>query len=82
MPSPVKIKDTQVSYKSVLSAVKKLSAEEKQLLRLQLTAPDALKAMKAFEKELRKKRPFIKKSDAEIVKITTSIRKKRYAKAV
>jgi hypothetical protein len=66
-------------YKNILSAVKKLTPEEKQLLQLQLFAKDALSEMKSFEIELKKKKPAIKKNDAEIVALTTSIREKNYA---
>jgi hypothetical protein len=66
-------------FKSVLSAVKKLSAEEKQLLRLQLFSADALGEMKAFELQFGKKRKRLKQTDEEIVKLTTSIRHKKYA---
>ncbi len=69
------------SFKDILSAAKKLSAEEKQLLRMQLFAADALSEMKAFESELKKRKKQVKKTDEEIVKITTSIREKNYANA-
>ena len=65
-------------FKNVLSAVKKLSAEEKQLLRLQLFSADALVEMKAFELQFGKKSKRLKKTDDEIVKLTTSIRRKKY----
>jgi hypothetical protein len=76
---PVAVKKEIFSFKTVLSAVKKLSAEEKQLLRLQLFATDALSEMKAFEIQLKKKKSLVKKTDSEIVSLTTSIRKKKYA---
>jgi len=69
------------SFKNILSAAKKLSAEEKQLLRLQLFAADALSEMKAFELQLKKKKKPLKKSDEGIVNLTTSIRRKKYANA-
>jgi hypothetical protein len=69
------------AFKNILSAAKKLSAEEKQLLRLQLFAADALSEMKAFELRLKKKKKPLKKSDEEIVSITTSIRRKKHANA-
>ncbi len=78
MPATKTISQTP-SYKIVLNAVKKLSLEEKQLLRLQLFTQDALNEMKSFELELKKKKTSIKKTDAEIVALTTSIRKKNYA---
>jgi len=77
MPAPKIAKPS--SYKNILTAVKKLSPEEKQLLRLQLFAKDALGEMKSFELELKKKKSLAKKTDAEIVALTTSIRRKNYA---
>jgi hypothetical protein len=68
-------------FKTILSAAKKLSAEEKQLLRMQLFAADALSEMKAFELRLKKKRKPVKKTDEEIVSIITSIRRKKHANA-
>jgi len=76
-----KTKSQDTSFKNVLSAVKKLSAEEKQLLRLQLFSADALSEMKAFEARLKKKKKPVKKTDDEIVSLTTTIRRKRYANA-
>ncbi len=70
---------TTKSYKNILTAAKKLSAEEKQLLRLQLFSADALSEMKSFELALKKKKATVKKTDAEIVALTTSIREKNYA---
>jgi hypothetical protein len=67
------------SLKTVLSAARKLTAEEKQLLRLQLFSSDALNELKEFESRLKKKKAAIKKSDDEIVALTSSIRQKRYA---
>lgn len=79
--STTKIKTQTPPFKSLLSAVKKLSAEEKQLLRLQLFAPDALSEMKAFEAQLKKKKSPVKKTDEEIVNLTTSIRRRKYTNA-
>lgn len=79
--STVKIKTQTSPFKTLLSAVKKLSAEERQLLRLQLFAPDALSEMKAFEAQLKKKKSRVKKTDEEIVNLTTSIRRRKYANA-
>jgi hypothetical protein len=79
MPGAIKIQPETASFKTVLSAVKKLSAEEKQLLRLQLFADDALAEMKSFELQLKKNKKPVKKTDDEIVSITTSIRRKRNA---
>lgn len=79
MSEAIKIKPETASFKAVLSAVKKLSAEEKQLLKLQLFADDALAEMKSFELKLKKNKKSVKKTDDEIVSITTSIRRKRNA---
>ena len=79
MPGAIKIQPEKPSFKTVLSAVKKLSAEEKQLLRLQVFAADALAEMKSFEQQLKKNRKPVKKTDGEIVSITTSIRCKKNA---
>lgn len=78
---PVTTKNQTANYQTVLSAVKKLSAEEKQLLKLQLFSPDALSEMKAFEMQLKQKKGLLKKTDQEIVALTTSIRRKNYANA-
>ena len=51
-----KVNTEPASFKSILSAVKKLSAEEKQVLRLQLFAADALSEMRAFESRLKQKK--------------------------
>ncbi len=67
------------SFKSVLSAVKKLSAEEKQLLHLQLFSNDVLNEMKQFELSLKNNKKTIKKSAEDIVSLTTNYRKKQYA---
>jgi adenine-specific DNA methylase len=66
------------SFKSVLSAAKKLSAEEKQLLHLQLFSSNALNEMKQFELALKKNKKAIKKSDDDIVSLTTKYRRKQY----
>lgn len=69
------------SFKEILSAVKKLSAEEKQLLRLELFSSDLVAEMKAFESQLKKKKQLIRKSDDEIVSSTNSIRSTKYARS-
>lgn len=79
MSGAIKIQPETASFKTVLSAVKKLSAAEKQLLRLQVFAADALVEMKSFELQLKKNKKPVKKTDDEIVSITTSIRRKRNA---
>ena len=76
-----KAKYQDTFFKNVLSAVKKLTAEEKQLLRLQLFSADALGEMKAFELQFGKKKKRPKKTNEEIVKLTTTIRRKKYANA-
>jgi len=79
MAATSKIKTPATLFKLILSNVKKLSAEEKQILKLQLFAGDALNAMKEFEQQLKKQQPLVKKTDAQVVSLTTSIRKKKYA---
>lgn len=64
----------KISFKSLLSAAQNLSAEEKQLLRLQLFGNEAIDEMKAFEKALQNKKPVAKKSDKEIVTLIKTIR--------
>lgn len=71
----------ETSFKAVLAAAKKLTASEQQRLRLALLGGDALDEMKIFEQELKKNKPVNKKSDAAIVKLTTTIRRTNYAKA-
>jgi hypothetical protein len=75
----IALKANTPSLKNVLSAARKLTAEEKQLLRLQLFSSDALSELKEFELRLKKKRTAIKKTDDDIVTLTSSIRQKRYA---
>ena len=79
MSGAIKIQSETASFKTVLSAVKKLSAAEKQVLRLQVFATDALAEMKSFEQQLKKNKKPVKKTDDEIVTITTSIRRKKNA---
>lgn len=55
MPATTKIKSSS-SFKNVLSAVRKLSIEEKQILKLQLFSADALSELEAFEVQLKKKK--------------------------
>ena len=78
MPATTKIKPSS-SFKTALSAARKLSIEERQLLKLQLFSADALSEMKAFEAQLKKKKTLMRKTDEEIVNLTTSIRRKKYA---
>lgn len=76
MPSTIK---SSSNFKTVLSAVKKLTAEEKQLLKRELFAQEALAEMKSFEASLKKKKRASKKSDDEIVSVTKAIRRRNYA---
>ena len=77
MKSSARIKKPLSSFTKILSAIKKLSREEKQVLYLQLFSTDALKKMKEFESKLKKKKkPVVIKTDEEIVLLTTSIRRK------
>ena len=78
MPATTKIKPS-TAFKTAMSAARKLSIEEKQLLKLQLFSVDALNELKTFESQLKKKKSLVKKTDEEIVNLTTSIRQKRYA---
>ena len=80
MPSTAKLKSQTSNFKMALSVVKKLTAEERYLLRLQLIGNDVINEMKAFESEMRKKKKPVKKTDDEIVAITKLIRKKQNAK--
>ena len=69
-------KKKAVSLNGVLAAAKKLSAEEKQVLRIKLFGDDAINAMKTFEAGLKKRKALVKKNDAEIVGIVKKIRRK------
>lgn len=78
-----KIQAQSSSFKAILSAVKKLSVEEKQLLRLELFSTDLVAEMKDFETQLKnkKRKQLIKRSDDEIVSTTNSIRTAKYARS-
>ena len=67
---------SSASLSLILSAAKKLSMEEKQLLRIKLFAKEGIKEMKEFEAALKKNRKPIKKKDTEIVSIVKAIRLK------
>ena len=67
---------SSASLSLILSAAKKLSMEEKQLLRIKLFAKEGIKEMKEFEAALKKHRKPIKKKDTEIVSIVKAIRLK------
>lgn len=68
------------SFKAVLAAAKKLTVAEQQMLRLALLGNDALDEMKTFEQQLKKGKSIKPKSDATIVKLTTTIRRTKHAK--
>jgi len=70
---------SSASLSSVLSAAKKLSMEERQLLRIKLFANQGIKEMKEFEAALKKNRKPIKKKDAEIVSLVKAIRGKKFS---
>jgi uncharacterized beta-barrel protein YwiB (DUF1934 family) len=70
-------KSTSISFKSVLSAAKKLSDEEKYLLHKELYSKNALSAIKGFEQTLKQTKKVVLKTDDEIVKI---IKKNRNVK--
>ena len=76
MPVVTEKKKT-VSLKSIIAAAKKLSTEEKQVLKMKLFGDDAFLQLKAFEKKMRKKRKPVKKSDDEIVSIVKKIRSEK-----
>ena len=67
---------SSASLSLILSAAKKLSMEEKQLLRIKLFAKEGIIEMKEFEAALKKHRKPIKKKDTEIVSIVKAIRLK------
>ncbi|MEI9955870.1 MAG: hypothetical protein WDM90_06065 [Ferruginibacter sp.] len=54
-------KKKAASLSTVLSAAKKLTAEEKQILRMRLFADDAIKEMRDFEKALKKSKKNVPK---------------------
>lgn len=73
-------KKKTVSLNDVLAAAKKLSLEEKNLLRIKLFGNDIINELKAFETAMKKKKGVIKKSDDEIVTAVKKIRAKNAAK--
>ena len=79
MAATTKIKTPATLFKTILSTIKKLSAEEKQLLRLKVFGDDALEAMKEFDQQLKKQKPLVRKTDAQVVSLTNAIRKKKHA---
>jgi len=70
-------KKKTVSLNDVLAAAKKLSLEEKQLLKVKLFGNDIINELKAFETAMKKRKGVIKKSDDEIVAAVKKIRMKK-----
>jgi len=70
-------KKKTVSLNDVLAAAKKLSLEEKQLLKVKLFGNDIINELKAFETAMKKRKGVIKKSDDEIVAAVKKIRLKK-----
>lgn len=73
-------KKKAVSLNDVLAAAKKLTLEEKQLLKVRLFGNDIISELKAFETAMKKRKGGIKKSDDEIVAAVKKIRAKNAAK--
>ncbi len=73
-------KNKNSSLNSILAAAKKLSAEEKQQLKVKLFGDDIINELKSFEAAIKKRKPFAKKSDDEIVNAVKKIRVKNAAK--
>lgn len=73
-------KNKKATLNSILAAAKKLSAEEKQLLKVNLFGEDIIREMKTFEAAMKKRKPAMKKSDEEIVGAVKKLRTKNAAK--
>lgn len=73
-------KKKNVSLNDVLAAAKKLTVEEKHLLKMKLFGDEFIKQARAFDAAMKKKRPSVKKTDEEIVKAVRKIRAKNAAK--
>ncbi|HSN60225.1 MAG TPA: hypothetical protein VLR49_04785 [Ferruginibacter sp.] len=73
-------KKKNTSLNSILAAAKRLSAEEKQQLKVKLFGDDIINELKAFEAAMKKRKPVIKKSDEEIVNAVKKLRVKNAAK--
>lgn len=73
-------KKKPLSFNRVLAAAKKLSAEEKHLLKLKLFGDDLIKEAKAFDMVMKKRKAPIKKTDEEIVAAVKKIRAKNASK--
>ena len=73
-------KKKAVSLNGILAAAKKMNAEEMQLLKVKLFGNDIINELKVFEREMKKRKAVIKKSDDEIVTAVKKIRTKNAAK--
>ena len=73
-------KKKTVSLNGILAAAKKLTPEEKQLLKVKLFGNDVINELTAFEKTMKKRKVMIKKSDDQIVTAVKKIRTKNAAK--
>ena len=72
-------KSKAASLKVVSNAIKNLSIEDRQLLKLKFFSNDAFEEMKAFEKKLKNNQKPINIDDREIVDMVKLIRKRRNA---
>jgi len=73
-------KKKSILLSDVLASAKKLTAEEKHVLKIKLFGADLLKQARAFDTAMKKKRPLVKKTDEEIVKAVRKIRAENAAK--
>jgi hypothetical protein len=76
----IREKKKNVSLSGVLAAAKKLTVEDKHLLKMKLFGDEFIKQARAFDVAMKKKRPSVKKTDEEIVKSVRRIRAKNAAK--
>lgn len=67
-------KKVLTNFNAVLSAAKKLTPGERQLLKLKLFGDEALSELKAFEMAMKKRKPVAKKTDAEILEAVKKMR--------
>ena len=72
-------KSKAASLKVVSNAIKNLSIEDRQLLKLKFFSNDAFEEMKAFEKKLKNNQKPVNIDDREIVDMIKLIRKRRNA---
>ena len=72
-------KSKAASLKVVSNAIKNLSIEDRQLLKLKFFSNDAFEEMKAFEKKLKNNQKPVNIDDMEIVDMVKLIRKRRNA---